>query len=109
MRYWLALVLFVLPASAFAQAAIPADYQAVLTTLGKQGDFKENVLRVNVPRNDLHVVIDGVATPTPFGPFPAWSPSERRRPRRSRPGPIRTTSTFPGRRPTPAGPRPTWS
>jgi uncharacterized protein DUF1259 len=71
MRYWLALVLFLLPASAFAQAAMPADYQAVLTTLGKQGDFKENVLRVNIPRNDLHVVIDGVATPTPFG-FGGW-------------------------------------
>ncbi|HEU5256523.1 MAG TPA: DUF1259 domain-containing protein [Vicinamibacterales bacterium] len=71
MRHWIALVLFVLPASAFAQAAMPADYQAVLTTLGKQGDFKENVLRVNIPRNDLHVVIDGVATPTPFG-FGGW-------------------------------------
>jgi hypothetical protein len=71
MRRWLALVLFFLPASAFAQAAIPADYQAVLTTLGKQGDFKENVLRVNIPRNDLHVVVDGVATPTPFG-FGGW-------------------------------------
>jgi uncharacterized protein DUF1259 len=68
---WLALVLFFLPASAFSQAAMPADYQAVLTTLGKQGDFKESVLRVNVPRNDLHVVIDGVATPTPFG-FGGW-------------------------------------
>jgi hypothetical protein len=71
MRRWLALVLFFLPASAFAQAAMPADYQAVLSTLGKQGDFKENVLRVNIPRNDLHVVIDGVATPTPFG-FGGW-------------------------------------
>jgi hypothetical protein len=50
---------------------MPADYQTVLTTLGKQGDFKDNVLRVNVPRNDLHVVIDGVATPTPFG-FGGW-------------------------------------
>jgi uncharacterized protein DUF1259 len=68
---WLALVLFFLPASAFSQAAMPADYQAVLTTLGKQGDFKESVLRVNIPRNDLHVVIDGVATPTPFG-FGGW-------------------------------------
>jgi uncharacterized protein DUF1259 len=66
----LALLLIVLPVSAFAQA-MPADYQAVLTTLGKQGDFKENVLRVNVPRNDLHVVVDGVATPTPFG-FGGW-------------------------------------
>jgi hypothetical protein len=71
MRRCLAFVLFVLPTSAFAQAAVPADYQAVLTTLGKQGDFKENVLRVNIPRNDLHVVVDGVATPTPFG-FGGW-------------------------------------
>ena len=50
---------------------MPADYQAVLTALGKQGDFKDNVLRVNIPRNDLHVVVDGVATPTPFG-FGGW-------------------------------------
>jgi hypothetical protein len=71
MLRWLALLLFFVPASAFAQAAVPADYQAVLTTLGKQGDFKENVLRVNIPRNDLHVVVDGVATPTPFG-FGGW-------------------------------------
>ena len=71
MRRWFALILWILPASAFAQAAMPADYQAVLTTLGKIGDFKENVLRVNIPRNDLHVVVDGVATPTPFG-FGGW-------------------------------------
>jgi hypothetical protein len=71
MRRWLALLLWILPSPAFAQAAMPADYQAVLTTLGKQGDFKDNVLRVNIPRNDLHVVVDGVATPTPFG-FGGW-------------------------------------
>jgi uncharacterized protein DUF1259 len=71
MRRWFAFALLILPASAFAQAAMPADYQAVLTALGKQGDFKENVLRVNIPRNDLHVVVDGVATPTPFG-FGGW-------------------------------------
>src|SRR5262245_34921830 len=71
MHRWLALIFSVLPASAFAQAAMPADYQAVLATLGKMGDFKENVLRVNIPRNDLHVVVDGVATPTPFG-FGGW-------------------------------------
>jgi hypothetical protein len=63
--------LLLLPTVAFAQAPMPADYQAVLTSLGKQRDFKDNVLRVNVPRNDLHVVIDGVATPTPFG-FGGW-------------------------------------
>ena len=71
MRRLLAFLLFLLPASAFGQAAMPADYQAVLTALGKQGDFKENVLRINIPRNDVHVVVDGVATPTPFG-FGGW-------------------------------------
>jgi hypothetical protein len=50
---------------------VPAEYQQVLTTLGKQGDFKDNVLKVNIPRNDLKVTIDGVATPTPFG-FGGW-------------------------------------
>src|SRR4030095_17003304 len=65
------LCLIALPVSAYARATRPAEYQAVLTTLGKQGDFKEDVLRVNIPRNDLHVVIDGVATPTPFG-FGGW-------------------------------------
>ena len=58
--------------SVFAQAPdIPADYQQVLTTLGKQGDFKDNVLKVNIPRNDLKVTVAGVATPTPFG-FGGW-------------------------------------
>lgn len=52
-------------------AAIPAEYQQVLTTLGKQGDFKANVLKINIPRNDIHVTVDGVATPTPFG-FGGW-------------------------------------
>ena len=52
-------------------AAIPAEYQQVLTALGKQGDFKANVLKINIPRNDLHVTVDGVSTPTPFG-FGGW-------------------------------------
>ena len=55
---------------AFAQET-PADYQAVLKELGRTGDYKANVLKVNVPRNDLHVVISSVATPTPFG-FGGW-------------------------------------
>src|SRR2546422_11143781 len=50
---------------------IPSDYQQVLTTLGKQGDFKDQVLKVNIPRNDVQVTVAGVKTPTPFG-FGGW-------------------------------------
>src|SRR6267142_4315867 len=50
---------------------MPADYAGVLKTLNRQGDYKDNVLKVNIPRNDLKVVVDGVATPTPFG-FGGW-------------------------------------
>src|SRR5436189_3488314 len=55
---------------AFAQS-MPADYQSVLSALGKQGDFKDNVLKVNIPRNDVSVSVAGVVTPTPFG-FGGW-------------------------------------
>ena len=50
---------------------IPSEYQQVLTALGKQGDFKANVLKVNIPRNDLSVTVANVKTPTPFG-FGGW-------------------------------------
>jgi len=50
---------------------MPADYAGVLKTLGKQGDFKDGVLKINIPRNDLKVTIDGIATPTAFG-FGGW-------------------------------------
>jgi hypothetical protein len=63
-------LLFVSAAVAAAQT-IPADYDAVLKALGRQGDFKSNVLKVNIPRSDLKVTIDGTATPTPFG-FGGW-------------------------------------
>ena len=50
---------------------VPADYQQVLTYLGRTGDYKANVLKVNIPRNDLTVTVAGVKTPTPFG-FGGW-------------------------------------
>src|SRR5260221_11625932 len=56
--------------SAFAQD-VPAEYQQVLTFLGKQGDYKSNVLKVNIPRNDVSVTVANVKTPTPFG-FGGW-------------------------------------
>jgi hypothetical protein len=60
---------------AFASAAsaqeVPAEYQQVLTTLGRQGDYKANVLKVNIPRNDVSVTVANVKTPTPFG-FGGW-------------------------------------
>jgi len=64
--------LLVVATASFATAqSMPADYDAVLKALGKQGDFKANVLKVNIPRNDVKVTIDGIATPTPFG-FGGW-------------------------------------
>jgi len=50
---------------------VPAEYQQVLAALGKQGDYKANVLKVNIPRNDVAVTVAGVKTPTPFG-FGGW-------------------------------------
>ncbi|MFN8059555.1 MAG: DUF1259 domain-containing protein [Vicinamibacterales bacterium] len=57
--------------SRVAAQNIPAEYQQVLSTLGKQGDYKANVLKVNIPRNDLTVTVAKVRTPTPFG-FGGW-------------------------------------
>src|SRR5437016_7036214 len=56
--------------SAFAQE-VPADYQEVLKSLDRKGDFKAGVLKVNIPRNDLKMTIQGFSTPTPFG-FGGW-------------------------------------
>jgi hypothetical protein len=69
MVYGTAIVL-ALALDAMAQE-VPAEYQQVLTSLGKQGDYKANVLKVNIPRNDLSVTVANVKTPTPFG-FGGW-------------------------------------
>ena len=70
-RTTLSFMAAVLLATAATAQDVPAAYQGVLTTLGKQGDFKDNVLKVNIPRNDVKVTVAGVSTPTPFG-FGGW-------------------------------------
>lgn len=50
---------------------IPKDYSEVLTILGKKGDYKDQVLKVSIPRSDLKVTVAGVPTPTAFG-FGGW-------------------------------------
>ena len=56
--------------SGYAQE-IPSDYQEVLKSLDRKGDFKDGVLKVNIPRNDLKMTVQGISTPTPFG-FGGW-------------------------------------
>ena len=71
-KLWLTACLGLLVSTiAFSQQTMPTEYSSVLSSLGRQGDFKEGVLKVNIPRNDLKVVVDGIATPTPFG-FGGW-------------------------------------
>src|ERR1700746_3103755 len=65
-----AALLFSFASAAWAQD-MPVEYQQVLTALGKQGDYKASVLKVNIPRNDVSVTIANVKTPTPFG-FGGW-------------------------------------
>src|SRR5258708_19766389 len=71
----LAALCAVLSLTSFASLAraqdMPAAYKQVLDALGKTGDFKDNVLKVNIPRNDLSITVANVKTPTPFG-FGAW-------------------------------------
>jgi len=71
MRNLISIGVVVISAAAATAQTMPADYDAVLKALGKQGDFKSNVLKINIPRSDLKVTIDGIATPKPFG-FGGW-------------------------------------
>jgi hypothetical protein len=65
-------VITLVPIPSLAQAQeMPPAYKQVLDALGKTGDFKDNVLKVNIPRNDLSITVANVKTPTPFG-FGGW-------------------------------------
>src|SRR6266542_1508633 len=66
-----AVFVFISFASIARAQEMPPAYKHVLDTLGKTGDFKDNVLKVNIPRNDLSVTVANVKTPTPFG-FGGW-------------------------------------
>jgi len=68
-----ALVALVLLTGAVPTSAqqMPADYAALMTTLGKSGDYKDGVLKVNIPRSDLKVTIQQKPVPTPLG-FGGW-------------------------------------
>jgi Domain of Unknown Function (DUF1259) len=47
--------------SAAAAQGMPAEYQGVLDVLARTGDFKDGVLKVNIPRNDIKVQEMGAA------------------------------------------------
>ena len=50
---------------------MPSDYQDVLKSLDRKGDYKTGVLKVNIPRDDLKITVQGFSTPTPLG-FGGW-------------------------------------
>lgn len=50
---------------------MPVEYAAFLKTIEKTGDYKDGVLKANIPRIDLKVSISGRAVPTPLG-FGGW-------------------------------------
>ena len=70
-KFAYALIAFVTVTTPLAAQDVPADYKAVMTSLGKTGDFKDGVLKVNIPRGDLKVTIKQRPAPTPFG-FGGW-------------------------------------
>ena len=66
----LGLTLGAYDSAALAQE-MPAEYASVMTALGKKGDYKDGVLKVNIPRTDLEVTIHERPVPTSLG-FGGW-------------------------------------
>src|SRR5437016_3119711 len=63
--------LFALTTAACFAQDVPKEYAGVMPYLGKKGDYKANVLKVNIPRGDLKMRVEGTDVPTPFG-FGGW-------------------------------------
>jgi hypothetical protein len=69
---WVLTFLWVLtPGLPTSAQQVPPEYRAVLTTLGRTGDFKDGVLKIGLPRNDLTMAVAGVSLPAAFG-FSGW-------------------------------------
>lgn len=65
-------ILFAIACVAIANTQdIPKDYADAAAYLGRTGDYKANVFKIGLPRNDLKITIQGNAIPTPFG-FAGW-------------------------------------
>ena len=71
MRSVLLAILFAASVGTASAQEMPAEYAALLTAVGKTGDFKDGVLKVNIPRSDLQVTINKRPAPTPLG-FGGW-------------------------------------
>jgi hypothetical protein len=67
----LSMFVLLLNATPLSAQDVPREYQEVLAFLGRAGDFKAKVLKVNIPRSDLRVTVAGLSSPTPFG-FGGW-------------------------------------
>lgn len=71
MHVLIALAAFLAGVAPASAQDMPARYAAVLKALNKTGDYQGGVLKVNIPRNDLTVAVQGVVVPTAFG-FGGW-------------------------------------
>jgi hypothetical protein len=67
----IAVTFFVNSFESVSAQEMPAEYTEILKFLDRKGDFAAEVLKVNVPRNDISMTIAGASAPTPFG-FGGW-------------------------------------